>query len=191
MIYRIINFVDHSKARFSPRLIYWIFITCDLISLALQSAGGGLSSDASGSSYAGVPVALAGLAFQVVTLAIFILVCADYAFRSRETWMKTRPPTSFKLFVGFLTLATFTIFIRCCFRVDELGSGYSRQSKVLRNESLFIGLESVMIVVAAFALIGAHPGLTFNKHGIEGSLGEKTIVGDTEAKEIDGSTVSE
>lgn len=164
MIYKLINYIDITKARFNPRLIYWTFITCDVISLVLQAAGGGLSSDSTSGSRYGVKLALAGLIFQVITLGVFIIVCLDYAFRSKHSWMARDLPMAFKLFTGFLTLAVLTIFIRCCYRIYELSNGFSRNSAELRDEGLFIGLESVMIVVAAFALIGAHPGPVFNKH---------------------------
>ncbi|KAK5942325.1 hypothetical protein PMZ80_004888 [Knufia obscura] len=190
MIYKIINYIDPSKARFNPRLIYWVFISCDIVSLALQSAGGGLSSDATGNSGMGVNIALAGLAFQVATLAAFMLVCADYAFRSRQSWRNTHLPTAFKSFVGFLTLAVLLIFIRCCYRVYELGNGYSRDSESLRDEGLFIGLESVMIVVAAFALVGAHPGLAFKKHGRDGSSSQKAMMAGEKIEDVDGSNAS-
>jgi len=191
MIYKIIRYIDVTKARFNPRLIYWVFISCDIVSLALQSAGGGLSSDSSSGSRYGVKLALAGLIFQVITLAAFMIVCADYAFRSRHVWRNTRITTPFKLFVGFLALAVLTIFIRCCYRVYELGNGFSRGSAELRNEGLFIGLESVMIVVAAYALIGAHPGLVFNKHSKDSLSSQKPIVAGEKIEDVDGSTASD
>lgn len=185
MIYKIINYIDRSKARFNPKLIYWVFIACDIVSLILQSAGGALSSDASGNSGMGVNIALAGLAFQVATLTAFICICIDYARISASTWRRTPLSTPFKIFVSCLSLATLTIFIRCIFRVVELSNGYSRQSKFIRDQGLFIGLEMVMIIIAALALIGAHPGLVFNKHSRKGS--ENTIVAENEIKDIDSS----
>jgi len=191
MIYKIIHYVDASKARFNPRFIYWVFISCDIVSLILQAAGGALSADSTGNSGDGVNIALAGLAFQVATLTAFIVICADYAFRSRNTWKNTRLTTPFKLFVSFLALAVLTIFIRCCYRVYELSNGYSRDSEELRDEGLFIGLESVMIVVAAYALIAAHPGLVFNKHGVDGASHQKSIMAEEKIEDIDGSNASE
>lgn len=185
MIYKIINYIDATKARFNPKLIYWVFIGCDIISLILQSAGGALSSDSTGNSGMGVNIALGGLAFQVATLTAFICICIDYARISAPSWKRTPLSTPFQIFVACLSLATITIFIRCVFRVVELSNGYSRQSKYIREPGLFIGLEMCMIVIAAVALVGAHPGLAFEKHSRKGS--ERTIVAEDEIKDIDAS----
>lgn len=158
-----INHIDPTVARFNPRLIYWVFITCDIVALILQAVGGGMSSSSNGSSTSGVNIALAGLCFQVATLSCFSLVSLDYAFRSRHSWRSQNLSLRFRVFVAFLTLATLTIFIRCCYRVYELSEGYSRDSTALRDEPLFIGLESAMVIVTAYALIGAHPGYIFDR----------------------------
>ncbi|KXJ89841.1 RTA1 like protein-domain-containing protein [Microdochium bolleyi] len=75
-----INFIDPSKSRFDPRLFYWVFIPCDIISLVLQAVGGALSSVARTESAVnrGVKISLAGLVFQVVTLVAFTLLFIDY-----------------------------------------------------------------------------------------------------------------
>ena len=157
------NYINPSLARFNPRLIYWVFITCDIISLVLQSIGGAMSSTSNGDSSVGVNIALAGLAFQVVTLTFFCIVVGDYAVRARHTVAKYGLNLNFKVFAAALSLAVLTIFVRCCYRVYELSEGYSRDSEALRDEPLFIGLESVMVIIAAYALIIAHPGPLFNR----------------------------
>ncbi|KAK4993483.1 Envelope glycoprotein gp160 [Elasticomyces elasticus] len=106
---------------------------------------------------------MAGLSFQVFTLAVFIVLSLDYAVRytrARRIQRHERAlPTSFKIFVGFLSLAIICILIRCSFRIDELSDGYS--GPLIHNQGLFIGLEGVMIIVASFALNVAHPGPIF------------------------------
>lgn len=104
-----------------------------------------MSSSSNGSSNVGVNIALAGLVLQVATLTIFILLTVDYFVRSRSVWRYSdiHLPRRFKIFVSFLALATILILIRCCYRVYELSEGYSRTSKALRDQGLFIGLESV------------------------------------------------
>lgn len=111
-----------------------------------------MSSTSNGSSDAGVNIALAGLAFQVATLVVFVTMTVDYFVRSRDVWMRPNSkarrihvqlPTRFLVFVSFLSLATLLILVRCCYRVYELNEGYSRNSEALRDEGLFIGLESV------------------------------------------------
>ena len=120
-----------------------------------------MSSSSNGKSDSGVNIALAGLAIQVATLAAFSALCIDYFILSRSVWMSTRWPTRFLVFVSFLVSATILILIRCCYRVYELSEGYSRTSSALRDEGLFIALESVMVVIAASCLVAAHPGFVF------------------------------
>lgn len=138
-----ITYISPKHSRFNPRLFYYIFIPCDIISLILQAIGGAMSSTSNGSSNNGVNIALAGLSFQVATLVVFVALTVDYFIRSRKVWRSTRLPLKFKVFLTFLTLATVLILIRCCYRVYELNEGYSRDSEALRDQTLFIALEAV------------------------------------------------
>ncbi|RMZ85726.1 hypothetical protein DV737_g430, partial [Chaetothyriales sp. CBS 132003] len=161
MIYRIVLYISPSSSRVPPVLFYWIFITCDIISLVLQAVGGAMSSTSNGGSQAGVNIALAGLAFQVATLTSFCVLAIDFAWRSRRISTTTGLPRRFLVFVFFLSAAAIFILIRCCYRVYELSEGYSRDSEALRSQPPFIALEGVMIVAAAWCLVGAHPGPVF------------------------------
>ncbi|CAD6593741.1 MAG: hypothetical protein ASARMPRED_007904 [Alectoria sarmentosa] len=162
---KIIIFLGPQHARFSPKLYYWIFIPCDILSLILQAVGGALSSVSSGSSAAAVDVAIAGLSFQVFTLCVFIALGIEFSVRyiraQRSQPRKTPLPTSFKIFVAFLSLSITCILIRCAYRIDELSDGYD--GPLIHNEPLFIGLEGVMSVLAVYALVVAHPGPVFGR----------------------------
>jgi hypothetical protein len=102
-----------------------------------------MSATSNGGSTSGVNIALAGLAFQVFTLVVFILLVVDYAFRSRSVWMSAKLPRRFLVFATFLAAATLLITARCAYRVYELSEGYSKDSEALRDETLFIVFESV------------------------------------------------
>jgi hypothetical protein len=104
-----------------------------------------MSSTSNGASSAGVNIALAGLCIQVITLFIFCVLVIDYFIRSRSVWRKAQLPTRFKVFCIALALGTILILIRCAYRIFELSEGYSRVSTALRDEGLFIGLESVLV----------------------------------------------
>ncbi len=144
-----------------------------------------MSSSSNGGSQAGVNIALAGLGFQVATLVIFSIVTCDYLFRSRAVWKPVHFPTKFYVFSGFLTAATTLILIRCCYRVYELSEGYDRNSEALRDQPLFIALEGVMCVAAAWCLVVAHPGPVFNRGekpaGLEGVMPQEKKVTDAES----------
>ncbi|KAK5452019.1 hypothetical protein LTS15_007742 [Exophiala xenobiotica] len=193
MLYQIINYISVKHSRFNPRLFYYIFIPCDIVSLILQAVGGAMSSTSNGSSDAGVNIALAGLVFQVATLFVFICFSVDYFVRSRNVWRSARIPRKFKVFVVFLSLATILILVRCCYRVYELNEGYSRDSEALRDQSLFIGLEAVMVILAAYALVVAHPGPVFQtgqRHLVEEDVVEQKQTGNgSESWELAGGRV--
>ncbi|KAK5168334.1 uncharacterized protein LTR77_006903 [Saxophila tyrrhenica] len=173
MLYQIAMYISPSSARFSPKIYYWIFIPCDIVSLILQAAGGALSSTSDGDSGPGVNIAIAGLVFQVVTLATFIAATVDYAWTSRNVAAEKKQALKFKVFAGFFALATILITIRCCYRVYELSEGYSEDSEALRDQPLFIGLEGMMVVLAAWCLVVAHPGPVFRS--LEAKMAEKKI----------------
>jgi hypothetical protein len=111
---------------------------------------------------------LVGLAFQVFTLALFILLCAEYAFRVTRT-LDTLNPIHAKLraskkFRGFLcALASSTVFIliRSIFRVIELAQGWS--GELMGNQTLFFVLEGVMVTLAVLVLNVFHPGWCFRE----------------------------
>ena len=89
--------------------------------------------------------------------------------------------TRFKIFLGFLSLSIVLILIRCVYRIDELSDGYN--GPLIHKEGLFIGLEGVMIIVAAFCLAIAQPGPVFGwptKQGRGDGSGEE---GNTEVVE--------
>ena len=160
-LYQIVNYLSRKSSRFNPVYFYYIFIPCDIISLILQAVGGAMSSTSNGGSTSGVDIALAGLGFQVATLAIFIALSVDYFIRSRQVWLHNNLSIKFKSFIFFTFLAAILILIRCCYRVYELQGGYQRDSSALRDQPLFIGLEAVMVILAAFCLVIGHPGPVF------------------------------
>ncbi|KAI4182605.1 MAG: hypothetical protein L6R41_005878 [Letrouitia leprolyta] len=162
-LYKIILYLGPEHARFPPKAYYWIFIPCDILSLVLQSIGGALSSTSSGGSRSAVNVSITGLSFQVFTLLVFIGLTLEFSFRWRKArrTMADRKPVSrsFKIFVWFLSLSTLLILIRCIYRIDELSDGYN--GPLIHDQGLFIGLEGVMVLIAVYCLMVAHPGPVF------------------------------
>lgn len=135
--------MDRSISRLPPKLLYWIFIPCDLVSLILQAAGGSISSVASTLDRVqlGVHITLAGLSFQVVTLAAFVGLFVDYLIAVRRSESRSLVTKNMKIFLSFMFLSIVLIFMRCAYRIAELKDGYT--GKIFKEENLFIGLESV------------------------------------------------
>jgi hypothetical protein len=147
----VVRHVSVDASRIKPKTYAMIFIPCDVVSLILQGTGGGLASSASQNNQdVSVPthVMVAGLAFQVATMAAFITLCLDYAFRvwkmHKSSGMALAPHISkqrLAIFVTFFALAILTIFIRTVYRVIELAGGWT--SKLYRTQTDFIVLEGV------------------------------------------------
>ena len=74
-------------SRFQPRVYTVGFVCCDLLSLALQAAGGSITSYATTEEKHkhGVNIMVTGLSLQVFSLVIFIVCCGDFALRISRT----------------------------------------------------------------------------------------------------------
>ncbi|KAH7324826.1 RTA1 like protein-domain-containing protein [Stachybotrys elegans] len=158
LLSQVINKVDRSISRFSPKLFYCVFIPVDIISLVLQAVGGAFSSTASNvdAVQVGVNISLAGLVFQVFTLLAFCTLFVDYLLLCRKSpsWPLIDKPMRFFLTFFFLSIAL--ILLRCIYRIVELHDGYF--SHWFRDQDLFIVFESVIMCLAVICLNVGHPG---------------------------------
>lgn len=131
---------------------------------------------------------LAGLSFQVFSLLLFSVACIEFGLRvycfgrapghpyaSQVRRDGNNSPSSittgaplhtslpqtglFRAFLIGLSVATLTIFIRSCFRVAELSSGF--HGSLANNEVSFMILEGAMVVTACLVLTILHPGVCF------------------------------
>ncbi|KAH6973533.1 RTA1 like protein-domain-containing protein [Ilyonectria sp. MPI-CAGE-AT-0026] len=169
---RIVSAFGPENSRLPPEYYTRIFIPCDVISLVLQALGGGMASVSSHnneSANTGSNIMIAGLAFQVITIFGFIVVSADFAFRTvrryramgdnaldqRPEVARVRNSRLFKAFLGALSLATICILWRSAFRVAELSDGW--EGPIMGDQGMFIGFEGVLIVVAVWVLNIFHP----------------------------------
>ena len=126
-----------------------------------------------------------GLSLQVFSLVVFIVCCGDFALRVSRAGKgglnlkhaALRHSSNFRsflygkwflycdincsianAFIG-LSVATFCILIRSCFRVAELSRGFG--SKLANQQVTFMILEGAMIVIASVTLTALHPGVAF------------------------------
>lgn len=101
---RIVVVYGESISRIQPRIYSIIFISCDFLSLVLQAAGGALAATADtkadgdvgvnimvrifsslrgGTIHADILDQMAGLSTQVVSLILFMILSAEFAWRVR------------------------------------------------------------------------------------------------------------
>lgn len=110
---------------------------------------------------------LAGLGFQVFTLALFMLLCGEYAVRVARTsalntsHAKLRASKKFRGFLAALGLSTACIMVRSVYRVIELAQGWN--GALIKDETLFFVLEGVMVTVAVLVFGPLHPGWCFQE----------------------------
>ena len=165
---RIVVVYGENLSRFYPRTYTILFCGCDILSLVLQAAGGGIASGANtqAADQLGINIMLAGLSVQVVSLALFAALCGDFAYRlykHPQSWSSEYAnlyrSKRFSAFICGLCLATLTIFIRSVFRVAELSGGF--RGPLANNQISFMILEGVMIIIATSCLTILHPGVSF------------------------------
>jgi hypothetical protein len=174
---RIVMTFGAENSRIQPNLYPRIFITCDFLSLVLQAAGGGMASSATHTGKDPQPgnhIMLAGLAIQVFTLLVFIVLSLDFAYKTvtriralgKENALdprheRLRNSFRFKAFVYALIFATLCIFTRSVYRVAELSEGWS--GHLIKTQKYFIGLEGAIVAAGILSLNVFHPGICFRE----------------------------
>ncbi|KIW83722.1 hypothetical protein Z517_02968 [Fonsecaea pedrosoi CBS 271.37] len=163
---RIITIHSVQLSLLKPRTIACIFVACDFVSLLLQAAGGAIASTADDdkSNQLGINVMIAGLASQVVSLAIFVAICGHFAWKvfknptklSSEHARLRRTPR-FKGFLISIAIAVLTITVRSCYRLAELKDGF--HGHLANDEATFMIFEGPMIIIAVAVLTIWHPGI--------------------------------
>lgn len=163
-------------SRLPARWYTYIFITCDLISLVLQAAGGGTAATADGDMAqldTGDHMMMAGLSFQVFTLLIFGGLSLEFGARCyrrrgtpvlREETAGVRAGARFRWLVAALATAYAAILVRCVYRIVEMAGGW--RNPVMQNEASFIALDSTLCSLAVLCLTVWHPGHCFDYRSI-------------------------
>lgn len=114
---------------------------------------------------------LASVSWQVFSLGLFAILCAEFAWRVRRVWeedlshivgfVELRRTLRFRVFLCALGLATLTVVVRSVFRCAELAEGF--RGKLANQQVIFMVLEGAMIVIAVGILTIWHPGLAFHE----------------------------
>lgn len=160
-------------SRLKPMQYSLIFIICDVISIFVQAAGGGVSDNPS-SSTIGRYIMIAGLAFQVFTISVFQVLWYDFLWKIYNT-RKLHGDTLFNPkfphirarplltpFIWGVSLVVILIYTRSIYRLIETSSGW--ESYLSTNEIYFNILEGVMVSVAALIMATLSPGFVYGRH---------------------------
>lgn len=146
-------------SRLKPAWYTWLFISCDIFSIALQGAGGAVAAMADPTETGsggkkmfdlGNDLMNAGIIVQVVTLVLFGVLSCEFlvrVWRGRYLLVgevaELGKSVRFKFFLLALGTAYVVILVRCCYRVAEMSGGWGNE--IMRDESLFTGLDSTYV----------------------------------------------
>ena len=143
---------EHSRIR--PKLYTWIFICCDIFSLILQGAGGGLAASAGdnkSSEDIGNDLMISGIVWQVATLLIFACLSIDYFSRLYKNRSTLSPASKaihrqlkFRLFFIGIFVSLVTIMTRCVFRIAEMSGGW--RNPIMQDEVKFMVLDGGYVI---------------------------------------------
>ncbi|RDW63446.1 sphingoid long-chain base transporter RSB1 [Coleophoma cylindrospora] len=166
---RVVVYYGAKVARFSTKLYTLAFITSDLLALILQAAGGALAdgADTQLEQDHGVDIMIAGLAWQVFSLMVFVVLCLEFRSQATRAVKEGRILGSasnglrqrMKLFLIAMGSSVVLIFIRSIFRCAELSKGFN--SPIANDEVSYMILEGAMMVLATGVMTIFHPGLVF------------------------------
>ncbi|EPQ52029.1 RTA1-domain-containing protein [Gloeophyllum trabeum ATCC 11539] len=180
---RLIARLGPQYSRLPPRWYTIVFVSCDVISLLLQAAGGARAASAYSieSIHQGSNILLAGIAFQLGAMSIFLLLATEFGLN----YLLARPVrhTSTKrgaldarlawLAVG-VGLSTLFLYVRAIYRTIELADGWL--GHVIRVQAYFDGMDGAMVVLAVWTLNFLHPGFLLREPvDAKGWDGEKGV----------------
>jgi hypothetical protein len=149
-----ISIYGREYAPMPPKLVLWVFIVCDVAATLIQVAGAALVGVAySNQKDPTTPnnILLAGLAFQVFSFAMFLIVLFWTLVKARKS-----PASISRSFIAALVVATLVVYLRTCFRLAETAEGL--MATLSTHEVYFGCLEFAPVVVAVYLLIYWHPG---------------------------------
>lgn len=161
---RIADYLGRGKFNIRPRLYARIFIPSDIFALLIQASGGGVSfgetPPADGGVSTGQSIIIAGLALQVVSLAIFFVlfmgvIWPSDLFRTRRSVPLDRDDKRVRKFVVLISISIILIVGRSAFRVAEFSGGVF--GPLGHNEILFIIFDGFPISIATSILVIFHP----------------------------------
>lgn len=151
-----------------------IFIVSDAISLIFQAGGGGVAAylaSANNPSQAGEYIMLGALAFQVLSMSIYICLVLIFFCRVRNSvksggtlidrYSYMRNAKFFKAYVWGIFISTIFVYIRCIYRVAEMSHGVN--GPLTRNENWFLIFDASMVICGVTVLTCTYPGAALGK----------------------------
>ncbi|KAG7451364.1 RTA1-like protein [Guyanagaster necrorhizus] len=185
----IIHILGPAYSRLSPIAYSIIFVSCDILSLVIQGAGGSIASSASNNNdlngaKLGSNVMLAGIVLQLAAISFYTILACEFLIRythsrpvprlfsrkerngslvtlSSPTIERGVMTTKIKLMIVALAFNTLCLFIRSIYHTIELADGWN--GRIILTEVYFNVLDGAMVVLAIYTLNLAHRGLLIGR----------------------------
>ncbi|KAL6913850.1 hypothetical protein ACHAP8_001791 [Fusarium lateritium] len=145
-----------------PKFILWFFITSDVIATVVQVTGAALigvrQSNREDPTVAN-NILLGGLAYQVFSISVFVILTATFLFRARREISARGKKLS--IFCAAFSVATILVYLRTIFRLAETAEGLG--GHLYSNEIYFACLEFAPIALAVMLFAIWHPGRCVGK----------------------------
>lgn len=145
-----------------------MFITIDIISLAIQAAGGGKAAagfSKGTDTKVGTNIMVAGIIFQMVSLIVFEVLFCIVTFRALP---QIRASRQLSLLSGATTISVACILVRSVYRTIELLQGW--RGYLITRERYFIALDGAMILVSLLVYNFLNPAELLRKADQEKAL---------------------
>ncbi|KAF8917340.1 RTA1 like protein-domain-containing protein [Mucidula mucida] len=201
----IVRIMGQGYSRLSPRYYSLIFVSCDVISLVVQGAGGGIAASSSTLEDANVGgnIMLGGIVFQLVVMTLFLGLAAEFFYRfftdspiagrafarvETEDSHVTLTDSGYKLSTDMrvmlvaLFFSTACLYIRAVYRTIELASGWN--GAIIETEIWFNIFDGAMIVLAFYTMNFAHPSRLLGRDAMSA---KDTTIGKPEQLEMGSS----
>ncbi|TFK26902.1 RTA1 like protein, partial [Coprinopsis marcescibilis] len=165
---RIITRLGYNYSRMRPRMYTIVFVSCDVLSLVVQAAGGAMAASAEDLEGAnmGANIMLGGIVFQLFVIVVYTVLALEYFVR----YIQDRPTSNnapqipeekaltkkIKIMLLAMAFNTICLFIRAIYRTIELAEGW--RGRIIQTEIYFDVLDGAMIVLAIYTFNFAHPG---------------------------------
>ncbi|KAF4624970.1 hypothetical protein G7Y89_g13197 [Cudoniella acicularis] len=154
-------------SRLAPRWYTWIFVSCDIFSICVQSLGAAVAATGSDPSR-GNNIMMVGLCSQVATLVVFGIMAVDVFLRIRKhsgsfnvSTATLRESKRYKGLIAAIITAYVAILIRCVYRIAEMSGGW--RNPIMQNEPGFIVLDGCTCAIACITMNIFHPGFLFKE----------------------------
>ncbi|KAI1474528.1 RTA1-domain-containing protein [Daldinia eschscholtzii] len=157
----LIRVLGREYSLISARMYTIVFLTCDIVSLVVQAAGGAMASTASNDpdgTKLGTNIMVSGVLFQLAAMTLFALLALDFLRRSAKLGM----PREYNKVLIALFVSLAAIFARSIFRAVELLEGWN--GYLMMHEIYFITLDGVLMVLAVVIFLPFDPAWIIPKN---------------------------